>query len=87
MATVRLQPIRNFKMATVRFSSSSSSCHDHPQHLTQLGPDQQGRRDGAGEGGRTTLFCIAHVALINTPIHDSTTAGGGFSLSYLEVPS
>jgi len=50
MATVRLQPIGNFKMATVQFfSSSSSSCHDHPHtHLTQLRPDQQRSARGCG---------------------------------------
>jgi len=46
MATVRLQPIGNFKMATVRFSSSS--CHDHPQHLTQPRPAQKGAAGGRG---------------------------------------
>jgi len=86
MATVRLQTIGNVIMATVR--SSSSSCHDHPQHLTQPRPEQQAAGGGRGEGGRTTfLLCIAHEALSNTPIHDSTTAGGEFLLSYLGVPS
>jgi len=88
MATVRLQPIGNFKKVTVQFSSSS--CHDHPQHITKPRLDQQGTVGGRGEvakeGGRNTFLCIAHRALINTHLQDSTTAGGGFCFSYLLVP-
>ena len=84
MTTVRLQPIGNFKMATVGFSSSSSSCHDRHRTRNSPRPAQQRAVGGRGGGG-TTRFLLrsANGALCNTSIHNSTTAGVGFYFSYL----
>ena len=53
--TVRLQLIRNFKMATVTHTHTSNSAPSQPT---------TGWREGAGEGGRTAfLLAFAHGAL------------------------